>query len=197
MKLATLRTLATAAILCAPCAAPAAEEPEAVYAKFHRAAISRNLEELFRYGPAERRAELASMSDAQKEAALKMAASMMPRAFVVKNKVVNPGGRTARLVVSGTGENLVAGRPETLYGEIMLVMERGEWKVDESNWSNEPPANVAAATKAAPVKATKPQAAPLTRSPAAAPAPARPLGTAKPPCVYKAVMTAEDVENCK
>jgi hypothetical protein len=28
-------------------------------------------------------------------------------------------------------------------------------------------------------------------------APERKLGTQKPPCVYKAVMTAEDLENCR
>jgi hypothetical protein len=182
----------------------AADEPEAVYAKFHRAAISRNLEELLRYGPDARRAELGSMSDAQKEAVLKMAASMMPRAFTVRSKQVAPNGRSARLVVSGTGENLIGGRPETLFGEISMVMERGQWKVDESSWSNQAPANVPAAPSAkpgaapaaakAPAKAAaRPQSAPVSQSPA----PARTLGAAKPPCVYKAVMTAEDVENCK
>jgi hypothetical protein len=177
----------------------AADEPEAVYAKFHRAAISRNLEELLRYGPDARRAELGSMSDAQKEAVLKMAASMMPRAFTVRSKQVAPNGRSARLVVSGTGENLIGGRPETLFGEISMVMERGQWKVDESSWSNQAPANVPAAkpgaapaaAKAPAKAAARPQSAPVSQSPA------RTLGAAKPPCVYKAVMTAEDVENCK
>ncbi len=197
MKSTTLRALAAVAILVAPLAAPAAEEPEAVYAKFHRAAISRNLEELLRYGPDARRAELGSMSDAQKEAVLKMAASMMPRAFTVRSKQVAANGRSARLVVSGAGESLIGGRPEMLFGEIAMVMERGEWKVDESNWSSEAPANVPSAKPAAakaPAKAAaRPQSAPVSSSPA----PARTLGAAKPPCVYKAVMTADDVENCK
>jgi len=203
MKSVTLRSLAAAALLLVPCAAPAAEEPEAVYAKFHRAVAARNLEEMLRYGPRERRDELASMSAAEKDAMLKMASSMMPRAFTVRSKVVNPGGRTARLVLSGVGENLIGGRPETLYGDIAMVMEGGEWKVNESSWSNEQPVIAAPAAGAAgsragaaPAKAAaKPPGAPATR-PAAVTSP-RTLGVAKPPCVYKAVMTAEDVENCK
>ena len=181
-----------------PLAALAADEPEVVYAKFHRAAISGDLGELGRLGPTARRHEMMEMSDAQKAAVLKMAASMMPRAFILKSKQVIQPGRSARLIVSGTGENLIGGKPETLYGEIKLVMEQGEWKVDESSWSNEPPENLAAAkpgaakpAAAAPAAAARPQSAPVSSSPA------RTLGAAKAPCVYKAVMTAEDVENCR
>lgn len=202
MNCATLRWIA-AAVLLVPCAAVAAEEPELVYAKFHRAVAARNLEEMMLYGPQPHRDALATMSAAQKDAMLKMASSMMPRAFTVRSKVVNPGGRTARLVLSGTGVNLVGGKPETLYGEIAMVMERGEWKVNESRWSNEQPANVAPAAGtaggragAAPAKAaSQPPGAPMAKPPASTPP--RTLGAAKPPCVYKAVMTAEDVENCK
>jgi hypothetical protein len=202
MNYATLRRVAAAAVLLVPCFAPAAEEPEAVYAKFHRAVATRNLEEMLRYGPQARRDELATMSAAQKDAMLKMVSSMMPRAFTVRSKVVNPGGRTARLVVSGVGENPVGGR-QTLYGEIAMVMERGEWKVDESSWSNEQPAIAAPAAGTAPARAgaapakaaAKPPGAPVAKP--AAVTPPRTLGAAKPPCVYKAVMTAEDVENCK
>jgi len=127
----------------------------------------------------------------------------MPRAFPVRSKVVNPCGRTARLVLSGVGENLLSGRPETLYGEIAMVMEGGEWKVDESGWSNQQPGNLAparqagapAAGKTAAKAPAKAQAAPAARSPFTEPV--RKLGTAKPPCVYKAVMTAQDMENCR
>ena len=176
--------------------AHAADEPEVVYAKFHRAAFSGNLEELLKYGPEARRADLGSMSDAQKEAALKMAASMMPRAFTVRGKQLGPGGRSARMVVSGTGENLLNGRPETLYGEITMVLERGEWKVDESSWSNEQPAAAPPVRPAAAPAAAKPMAPKPAAKPAAV-APIRALGPAKQPCVYKPVMTAEDVENCR
>ena len=203
MKFSTLRFSAAALFLLLPCAAPAAEEPEVVYAKFHRAAASGDLEEMARYGPDARRAELATMSAAQKDASVKMAAVMMPRAFTLRSKLVNPDGRSARLVVSGAGENLVGGKRETLYGEIRMVMERGEWKVNESGWSNEQPkipapvrpAGAPSVDKAAVKAAGKPQGAPVVGS--ASPRPLRTLGAAKPPCVYKPVMTAQDVENCR
>ena len=180
----------------------AAEEPEAVYTKFHRGAVSGNLEEMTRYAPAARRAELATMSAAQKDAQVKMVALMLPRAFIVRNKTINPAGNGARLLLSGPGERLIDGKVETLYGVVSMVIEAGEWKVRESNWSNEQPANFAAARPAAAPAATAAGKAPAK---AAAKAPAsmvgtpvaRPLGAAKPPCVYKAVMTAEDMENCK
>ncbi len=201
MKLAMLRRLALAAILLAHAAAPAAEEPEAVYAKFHRAAVSGNLEEMARYASATRRAEVITMSAAQKNAAVKMAALNLPRAFVVRNKIINPGASNARLLVSGPGERFIDGKVETLYGVIAMVIEAGDWKVRESNWSNEQPANFAPARPAAaPTAAGKAAANPAAKAPPASmvgtPAP-RTLGAAKPPCVYKAVMTAEDVENCK
>jgi hypothetical protein len=84
-----------------------------------------------------------------------------------------------------------------------MVMERGEWKVDESSWSNERPGILApvrpagspSADKAA-VKATgKPPGAQVVGSTPATPP--RKFGAAKPPCLYKPVMTAEDVENCR
>lgn len=201
MKLTTLRALAIAAIVCFHCGPLAAEEPEAVYAKFHRSAVSGNLEEMFRYAPAARRAELATMSAAQKEAQVKMVALMLPRAFVVRSKTILPAGNGARLLLSGPGERLIDGKVETLYGVIAMVIEAGDWKVRESNWSNEQPANFAPARPAAaPTAAGKAAANPAAKAPPASmvgtPAP-RTLGAAKPPCIYKAVMTAEDVENCK
>ena len=182
-----------------PLAVLAAEEPEAVYAKFHHAAASGDLEEMARHGPDARRAELATMSAAQKEATLKMVSMMLPRAFTLRQKQVNPNGQSARLVVSGPSGERVDGKPEILYGSIRMAMLRGEWKVEESEWRTEPPAMLStarpapapAAAKAAP----KSQAAPA--APKAQPEPPKVLGTARPPCVYKAVMTAEDVENCR
>lgn len=182
-----------------PCAAGAADEPEAVYAKFHRAAASGNLDEMLGYGPAARRAEVAKMSAAQKDAEMKMMSVMMPRAFTLQSKTVSGDGQSARLVVSGPGEPLGGGRPETLYGVIKMVLERGEWKVEEASWSNEKPAGPAqvrtlgspAAEKAAA------KAAPGPAAPAPKPQETPRLGTAKPECVYKPVMTNEDLERCR
>ncbi len=172
-----------------PLAALAAEEPEAVYAKFHRATMAGELDEMLKYGPAQRRAEMRGLSEAHREAALKMAQFMMPRAFTLERKTVHAKGR-ATLIVSGPGD---AGRQklETIYGVVTMLMENGEWKVDESSWSNEKPVILAT-----PKPAASGKGAPVVGSMSSA-TPGRTLGTAKEPCVYKAVMTAQDMANCR
>jgi hypothetical protein len=77
-----------------PLPAPAAEEPEVVYGKFHRALIAGDIDEVQRYAVDAYRAELAAMSPAQREAQGKMAA-VMPRASL-RNKTVAPS-QSARL----------------------------------------------------------------------------------------------------
>jgi hypothetical protein len=180
----------------------AAEEPEAVYARFHRAAVSGNLEEMVRYAPPAQRAELSTMSAAQKEATVKMMAALLPRAYLLHTKTVNPNGQAARLIVSGASDFNPGDKPETLYGTIRMEIQGGEWKVAGMDWSNNRPAGVAEgrpALKAAPAPAAKAQAAPAARGPvnAVGTPVEKKLGTAKPPCVYKPVMTAEDMENCR
>ena len=197
--------LSLTALAAAP--ARAADEPDAVYAKYHRAAVTRDLNEMLRYAAAEQRNELSDISPAQKDAAMKMLEASMPRVYMLKDKTVAPDGKRARLLVSGPGGSVLDARPETLYGTITMVNERGEWKVAASNWTNTPPAGLpsAPAARAAPAAAPKsaaPKSAMPVRSGAAlvgstsAP-PERKLGQAKEPCVYKPVMTAEDMENCK
>ena len=180
-----------------PAAALAADEPEVVYAKYHRAAMASDLDDMLNFGPAKRRAEMQGMSAAHRQAALKMAQFMMPRAFSLERKTVHSNGR-ATLVVSGPGDS-GGGRLETIYGTVRMVTEGGNWKVDEASWSNEKPA-ILATPKPAPQPAAKAAAtatggAPVVGSMAAPTA--RKLGPAKPECVYKPVMTAQDLENCK
>ena len=176
-------------------AALAAEEPEAVYAKFHRAAVSGNIEEMTRYGPAAQRAELASMSAAQKDATVKMMAALLPRAYLLNSRTVNPNGQSARLLVSGASHFQPGDKPETLYGTITMTMERGEWKVGGMDWSNTGPAPT---PKAQTAPAARSKDAPAARgATATGTPPERTFGTAKPPCLYKPVMTAEDMENCR
>jgi len=192
----SLVALALSALCLLPPAAMAADEPEAVYAKFHRAAMAGDLAEMAKYGPAVRRAEIQGMSESSKEAAIKMAQFMMPRAFTLQRKTLQSNGR-ATLIVSGPWDG--DGRKlETMYGTVKMLTENGEWKVAESDWSSDRPAALATAAPkpgAAPAAASKAGASPPGS--ASPPTPERKLGTAKPPCVYKAVMTAEDVENCK
>ena len=184
----------------------AADGPEVVYGKFHRAIASGNLEETMRYAPAARRAEVAAMSAAQKDAQMKMLSMLMPKAFTLMDKRVAPDGKSARLLVTGPGETVIAGGgKEPMYGRVKMVMENGEWKVDELAWSNEKPsagevgpavAAPAAATAAKPVAASR-QAPRAPVAPSGPTPPARKLGEAKAECVYKPVMTNEDMERCR
>ena len=180
-------------------AAGAAEEPEVVYGKFHRAIATGNLDELLKHAPAARRAEMAGMSDAQKDAQIKMLSMMLPKAFTLMSKSVAPNGQSARLVVTGPGQPIIQGaRPETMYGNVKMIVEGGEWKVDELAWSNERPAGVMPANppqtkivdpKPAPAKPAAKAAAPVSSAPV--------LGPAKAECVYKPVMTDEDMKRCR
>lgn len=197
--------LSLAALAALPAAA--AEEPDAVYFKYHRAAVTRDLNEMLRYASAAQRQEISAMSAAQKDAAMKMLESAMPRAFVLKHKNVAPDGKRARLLVSGPGGSVLDDKPETLYGTVTMVNEQGEWKVGTADWTNVPPAGLAAAPAAKPAAPAAKAASPAAKAVPArsggalvgstsAP-PERKLGMAKEPCVYKPVMTAEDIENCR
>ena len=186
--------------------ARAADEPEVVYGKFHRAVMAGDLDEMLKYGPAQRRAELQTTSASTREAALKMAQFMMPRAFALQWKTVQSNGRGATLIVSGPWAD-EGQRLQTMYGTVRMLLENGEWKVDEATWSSEKPAiiNAAKPPAQAPVSAAKPagKAAPMAKGGAPVVGsmdslePGRKLGVAKPECVYKPVMTAQDVENCR
>lgn len=181
-------------------AAGAAEEPEVVYGKFHRAIATGNLDEVMKYAPAARRAELAAMSAAQKDAQIKMLSVMLPKAFTLMSKNVAPNGQRARLVVTGPGGNPLGGqRPETMYGDVKMIVEGGEWKVEELAWSNEKPAGATpAGAQPAAAKAPEPKAAAVKKAPATAPVSNAPvLGPAKAECVYKPVMTDEDMKRCR
>jgi hypothetical protein len=196
-----MKPLIAAVLVSLSAVAMAADEPEAVYAKYHRAAASGDLAELAKYAVAAQRSDMAGMSAAQKDAMVKMLAITMPRGFVLRHKSVKPDGKSALLIVSGPGASIGGEKPETLFGTIKMATESGEWKVAESSWSNNPPAGLAelpaprgASAKDAPQKAAAKAAAPTGSSNAT---PERPLGKAREPCVYKPVMTAEDMALCR
>ena len=200
-----MKLLVACILLLSPFTAVAGDEPEAVYAKFHRAVMAGDLAEMLKYGPAARRAEIQGMSASSKEAALKLAQFMMPRAFTLQRKSVQANGRGATLIVSGPWQG--AGQQlETMYGTVRMLQENGEWKVEETSWSNERPAILAttkpaaapaaAADRPAPKSAAARTGAPVVGSMESG-LPSRRLGESRPPCVYKPVMTAQDVENCR
>jgi hypothetical protein len=190
-----MRFLALALLLLLPPLFPgyaAAEEPEAVYGRYHRVAAAGDIEEMQRYVSAAQRAEIAAMSAAQKEALAKMNAATMPRAYALKRKIASLDGRSARLFV------ITLGQADTLYGVIRMAMEGSEWKVGDVRWGSDEPMElkpVPAKPAAAAAQPAPARAAPLVGSTTGAPG--RKLGTQKEPCVFKPVMTAEDVENCK
>jgi hypothetical protein len=216
---AAMRTTAAAFVLLLSLPALAAEEPDAVYARYHRAVVAGDLEEVVRNGTARTRSEITGLPVAQREAVVKALGASMPRAFSLLYKNVAPDGQSARLLLRGPGGSVLDARPETLWGNVRMVLERGEWKVAAAEWSTEPPQSMrsAATTPAPPSAPGAPKAAgqkPAASAPAAAqkavPAargaalvgsvnatPERKLGMQKEPCVYKPVMTAEDLENCK
>ena len=194
MRLRAVALLILLQCLVAP-PALAADAPDVVYARFHRAAMAGDLEEMLKHGPAQRRTEIRSLSPASKDAALKMAQFMMPRAFTVERTIVGNNGR-ATLIVSGPGDS-GSGKLQPIYGTVRMLTENGEWKVDEASWSTDKPAILSAAPAGkGPAKA----AAPAILAPGGSAyneTPARKLGEAKAECVYKPVMTAKDIENCK
>ena len=199
-----MRTICGVLVLFLGINAIAAEEPEVVYGKFHRAIATGNLDEVMRHAPAARRAELSGMSAAQKDAQIKMLSMMLPKAFTLMSKNVAPNRQSARLVVTGPGQPLMQGaRAETMYGNVRMIVEGGEWKVDELAWSNERPSG-ATQTSAPPAGARPAESKAAVAKPAAAKATATApvskapvLGPAKAECVYKPVMTDEDMARCR
>ena len=109
-------------------AAPAQpqDEPEAVYAKFHRAGLMANYEAMLKYGTAAKAKEMAPMAPEERKRLLEVLARLLPRRYAVVEKTVEEGGARARLRLRGA--------PEAVSGTITLVKEKGEWKVDEANW---------------------------------------------------------------
>ena len=179
----------------------AADEPEAVYAKFHRAAMGGDLDEMLNHGLAQRRAEMRGLSAAHREAQLKMVRLMMPRAYALERKTVRPKG-SATLIVSGTAEG-GSGTQDAVYGTVQMLLENGAWKVDEVSWNSEKPA-ILATPKPSPAPAAGKAAAVSTKgAPVVGSMSSQvsggggKLGPAKPECVYKPVMTARDMENCR
>ena len=198
-----MKLLVAIAFFLLPHASFAADEPDAVYAKYHHAAMAGDLDEMLQYGLAQRRAEMRGASTSTRQATLKMAQATMPRAFKLERKVVNQKNQ-ATLVVSGpwAGDG---DRLDKIYGTVQMLMENGIWKVDDVSWSTEKPA-ILAAPKPAPVSPAPEKSvakapastkgAPVVGSMAAGPT-GKKLGVARPECVYKPVMTAQDMENCK
>jgi hypothetical protein len=144
---------ALVALFCA--GALAQEDPEAVYAKLHRATLAGKTDEVLSYGTAAQQAELAKMSKEEKDAVIGFMSKMLPATYTITEKTIAPDGNSA--VLRGTGVVDFIGKADS-YLLANFKKEGGVWKVEKSSWSsNKPP--VAAAKPAAVVAAPPPQAA--------------------------------------
>ena len=193
-----------AALALAAALPAAAQDPEAAYAGYHRAALNGDFGELMRFADDARRTELAAMSPAQRSAESKMAGAALPPSYSVRRRDLAPNGETARLYLAGQSAAQPGAKPEMLFGTARMVKQRGDWRVAGVDWSNvdpglpahaPPPRAAGAAGRPAPAAAAAAQPAPQVG--AIIGDPVRKLGRQKPPCVYKPVMTQEDIDNCK
>jgi hypothetical protein len=181
----------------------AAQEPEEVYARFHRALFDGNEAEMARYGTAEGAAEMARMPPEARKGAMELMRKLLPRSYAIASREVAPDGNSAVLQATGTMTDPFTNQPGTQYGTIRMRKVGGAWKVAESSWNNQPPRGLKPAPGPSPAARTAPAPAPAPRPatapsrPATAPSrpPARPAAASA--CVYKPVMTDEDIARCR
>jgi hypothetical protein len=110
-------------IVAAP--ALAQNQPESVYASFHRAGLAGDYDGMLKYGSA---AHANDLPAAERKRLLRVLARVLPPKYAVVEKTVDEGGKRAVLRLRGTP-------PQAVLGTITLVKEKGEWKVDEANWA--------------------------------------------------------------
>ncbi|MCM2309253.1 MAG: nuclear transport factor 2 family protein [Sulfuritalea sp.] len=163
--------------------ASAQEDPEAVYARLHRALLAGNAEEVAGYSTAATRAELAAKPQAERNALMRAMAQAAPRTYTVTEKSIAPDGNSATL--RGTGISEFQTRAEA-YLTASFRKEGEAWKVASWAWSNQKPppiANPAKPDAPAAAKPAEPVAPPqvvITRKlgPLPAAAPDRPAAAA-------------------
>jgi hypothetical protein len=181
----------------------AQEDPEALYAKMHGATLAGNTAEVLGYGTAAAQAELASKSQAEKDAVVRGLAQVLPRTYTITEKTVAPDGNSA--VLRGTGISEARGRSE-LYLNAAFAKEGGAWKVASWSWSSQKPpppaakpAEPAAAAPAADAAAPTPQAVITLKAggplPAAA-APAKPDAAPAPAPAIRPSRAHLDAREC-
>jgi hypothetical protein len=105
-------------------AALAADEPEAVYAKAHAAALAQDLEAMRTY-----------VAEAERETLVLPA---LPKTYRLTGKAARRDGEAVELRATGTADSVGLGYTQ-IFGVIDLVKERGQWKVERLSWSTERP----------------------------------------------------------
>lgn len=170
-----------------------------MYGRFHRALVAGNIDEMIKHGTPGGGAELANMPAEQRKGILELMKKLVPPSYTITAR--QPGADANRLTLraTGMGTSILSGQPEPMEGEILMVKMGGAWKVDKSNWSGgKPGAAPAARTAQAPAPAPgAPQSRPAPVKAAAPMATPPVLGKAKEACVYKPVMSDEDIKRCR
>jgi len=180
MRTSIVPKIAVALCFLLPCAARAQDDPEAVYAKVHRAMLEENLDDMIKYGTPGGASDLAKQPAPVRKEALEMLKKVMPQHYKITSKQLSPDGNSLTMRGTGTGAIGFGGGSGAQDGVIRMVKQGGEWKVDDVQWHG----RKAEAAKAA-----------ATASPA--PEPERKMGAVKEPCVYKPVMTDEEIARCR
>ena len=180
-------------------AAGTAEDLQAVFRNYHKAELANDLDEMLKLSVKSRRDAFAKASAAERDAAMAYTAKSTPKTYKVMSSIIEPNGRDATLFLIADATD--KGKTETPYGSVVFEKEGDTWKIAAAAWSRvqspaaERAVKPAAAEPAAPV--AQPRLARI-RSEAAAAKPAAPIPQqSKPPCVYKSVMTDEDIARCR
>jgi hypothetical protein len=192
--------LAFLAVLLACGAAAAADEPEAVYAKMHAAALAHDLEAVRSYAAEAERAT--------------MPVPEVPKSYRLTGKAVRKDGNAVELRAVGTADSVGLGYTQ-IFGVAGLVREGGEWKVERLLWSTDRPGeypegyDLVEGEAPQPRSSSEPQAPrfalpqpvperSLLLNPKRAPEPPRDprFGVEPPPCEIKPVMSDEDLLAC-
>lgn len=192
--------IAFLAVLLACGAAAAADEPEAVYAKIHAAALAHDLEAVRSYA-------------AQAERAT-MAVPEVPKSYRLTGKAVRKDGNAVELRAVGTADSVGLGYTQ-IFGIVGLVREAGEWKIERLVWSTDRPGEYPEGFVLVEGEAPQPRSSSEPQLPRFAlpePAPERSrllnpkrapepprdprLGVEPPPCEIKPVMSDDDLRAC-
>ena len=188
------------AVLFACAAAVAADEPDAVYARFHAAALAHDAQAVRSYTAQAQRATLVVPE--------------LPKSYRLTGKALRKDGDAVELRAVGTADSVGLGYTQ-MFGVVGLVREGGEWKVERLAWSTERPGEypegyvLVEGEAPSPRMSSEPQLPrlalpqpPPERSrllnPRRAPEPpVEPRSAAEPrPCEIKPVMSDEDLLAC-
>ena len=188
------------AVLLACAAAMAADEPDAVYAKMHAAALAHDLQ-----------AVRACTAEAERAT---LVVPELPKSYRLTGKALRRDGKAVELRAVGTADSVGLGYTQ-MFGVVRLVREDGEWKVERLAWSTERPGEYPegyvvvegetplprASSEPQVPRFALPQPAPERSrllNPKRAPEPPREprFGVEPRPCEIKPVMTDEDLRAC-